>query len=149
MERLDETWRLIHLVAAAFWLGGLIFLAVVAVIAARTLDQPTFRRLMSRTGRAFLFGSVIAWALIAVSGAAMAWPRLGYSFSAIPRTDFGRLLETKTSLAVLVVALTGVHAMAGRRTDSRRAIAVSRVVSTLLFLVTLGIFWLAVRMTEG
>jgi putative copper export protein len=41
---LDETWRLIHLVAAAFWLGGLIFLAVVAVIAARTLDQPTFRR---------------------------------------------------------------------------------------------------------
>jgi len=149
VERLDETWRLIHLVAAAFWLGGLIFLAVVAVIAARTLDQPTFRRLMSRTGRAFLFGSVIAWALIAVSGAAMAWPRLGYSFSAIPRTDFGRLLETKTSLAVLVVALTGVHAMAGRRTDSRRSIAVSRVVSTLLFLVTLGIFWLAVRMTEG
>jgi putative copper export protein len=36
---LDETWRLIHLVAAAFWLGGMIFLAVVAVIAARTLDR--------------------------------------------------------------------------------------------------------------
>ncbi|HXN77149.1 MAG TPA: DUF4149 domain-containing protein [Candidatus Dormibacteraeota bacterium] len=149
MERLDETWRLIHLVAAAFWLGGMIFLAVVAVIAARTLDRPTFRRLMSRTGRAFLLGSVIAWALIAVSGAAMAWPRLGYSLSALPRTDFGRLLETKTSLAALVVALTAVHTMAGRRTDSRRAIAVSRVVSVLLFVVTLGIFWLAVRMTEG
>jgi putative copper export protein len=149
VERLDETWRVIHLVAAAFWLGGLIFLAMFAVIAARTLDQPTFRRLMSRTGRAFLFGSVIAWALIAVSGAAMAWPRLGYSLSAIPRTDFGRLLETKTSLAVLVVALTVVHSIAGRRTDSRPAIAVSRVVSPLLFLVTLGIFWLAVRMTEG
>jgi hypothetical protein len=68
---------------------------------------------------------------------------------AIPRTDFGRLLETKTSLAVLVVALTGVHSMVGSRTHSRRAIAVSRMVSTLLFLVTLGIFWLAVRMTEG
>ena len=146
---MDETWRLIHLVAAAFWLSGLIFLAMVAVIAARTLDQPSFRRLMSRTGRIFLVGSVLAWALIAVSGAAMAWPRLGYSLFAIPRTDFGRLLATKTSLAVLVVALTGVHSMAGRRTDSRRAIAVSRVVSTLLFLVTLGIFWLAVRMTEG
>jgi DUF1365 family protein len=47
------------------------------------------------------------------------------------------------------VALTAVHTMAGRRTDSRSAIAVSRVVSPLLFLVTLGIFWLAVRMTEG
>jgi putative copper export protein len=149
VERLDETWRLIHLVAAAFWLGGLIFLAVVAVIAARTLDRPTFRSLMSRTGRAFLLGSVIAWALIGVSGAAMAWPRLGYSLLALPRTDFGRLLETKTSLAVLVVALTAVHAMAGRRTDSRYAVAVSRVVSPLLFVVTLGIFWMAVRMTEG
>ena len=79
----------------------------------------------------------------------MAWPRLGYSLSALPRTDFGRLLETKTSLAVLVVALTAVHTLAGRRTDSRHAIAVSRVVSLLLFVVTLGIFWLAVRMTEG
>ena len=149
MERLDETWRLIHLVAAAFWLGGMTFLAVVAVIAARTLDQPTFRRLMSRTGRAFLLGSVLTWALIAVSGVAMAWPRVGYSLSALPRTDFGRLLETKTSLALLVVALTAVHTMAGRCTDSRRAIAVSRVISPLLFVVTLGIFWLAVRMTEG
>jgi putative copper export protein len=35
---LDETWRLIHLVAAAFWLGGMIVLAVVAVIAARSAD---------------------------------------------------------------------------------------------------------------
>lgn len=149
MERLDETWRLIHLVAAAFWLGGMISLAVIAVIARRTLDRPTFRRLMSQAGRAFLLGSVIAWALIAVSGAAMAWPRLGYSLSALPRTDFGRLLETKTSLALFAVVLTAVHTMTGRRTHSRRAIAVSRVVSLLLFVVTLGIFWLAVRMTEG
>ena len=40
---MDEAWRLIHLVAAAFWLGGMISLAIVAVIAARTLDRPTFR----------------------------------------------------------------------------------------------------------
>ena len=79
----------------------------------------------------------------------MAWPRLGYNLSALPLTDFGRLLETKTSLALLVVALTAVHTVAGRRMDSRRAIAVSRVVSVLLLVVTLGIFWLAVRMTEG
>lgn len=146
---MDETWRLIHLVAAAFWLGGMIFLAVIAVIATRTLDQSTFRRLMARAGRAFLFGSVVAWALIAISGAAMASPRLGYSLSALPRTDFGRLLETKTSLAAFAVALTVVHAIAGRRTDSRAAIVASRVVSPLLLVVTLGIFWLAVRMTEG
>jgi putative copper export protein len=146
---MDESWRLIHLVAAAFWLGGMMLLAVIAIIAARTLDKPTFGRFMARAGQAFAAGAVVAGVLIAVSGAAMAWPRLGYSLSALPRTDFGRLLETKTSLAVLVVALTTVHTLAGRRTDSRRAIAVSRVVSPLLFVVTLGIFWLAVRMTDG
>jgi putative copper export protein len=146
---MDESWRLIHLVAAAFWLGGMMLLAVIAIIAARTLDKPTFGRFMARVGQAFAAAAVVAGVMIAVSGTAMAWPRLGYSLSALPRTDFGRLLETKTSLAVLVVALTAVHTLAGRRTDSRRAIAVSRLVSPLLFVVTLGIFWLAVRMTDG
>lgn len=146
---MDETWRLIHLVAAAFWLGGMILLAVVAVIAARSLDRPTFRRLMSRTGRAFAVGSIVAWAMIAISGAAMAWPRLGYTLTNLASTSFGRLLEAKTGLAVLVVVLTGMHTLAGRRTDSKAAIVASRLISPLLFLVTLGIFWLAVRMTEG
>ena len=146
---MDETWRLIHLVAAAFWLGGMIFLAFVAVIAARTLDRTTFRRLMSRTGRAFAVGSVVAWVLIAVSGAAMAWPRLGYGLTELASTSFGHLLEAKTGLAALLVILTGVHTVTGRRTDSRVAIIASRVISLLLFLITLAIFWLAVRMTEG
>lgn len=146
---MDETWRLIHLVAAAYWLGGLLLLAVVAVIALRTLDQPTFRMFMSRAGQAFAISSIIAWLLIAVSGAAMAWPRLGYTLSALPRSTFGRLLEAKTSLALVAVILTGVHSVAGRRTGSRAAVVASRVISPLLFLTTLGIFWLAVRMTEG
>ena len=145
----DEAWRLIHLVAAAFWLGGMISLAIVAVIAARTLDRPTFRRFMARAGRSFAVASVIAWLLIAVSGAAMAWPRLGYSLAALPRTGFGRLLEAKTGLALAAVALTAAHTVAGRRTGSRAAIVASRAISPLLFLVTFGIFWFAVRMTEG
>ena len=146
---MDEAWRLIHLVAAAFWLGGLIFLAFVAVIAARTLDRPAFRRLMSRTGRAFAVGSVVAWTLIATSGAAMAWPRLGYSLNQLESTSFGHLLEEKTRLMVLLLILTGVHTVASRRTDSKAAIVASRILAPLLFVVTLGIFWFAVRMTEG
>ncbi len=146
---MDETWRLIHLVAAAFWLGGMIVLAVVAVIAARTLDKPTFGRFMARAGQAFAAGAAVAGVVIAVSGAAMAWPRLGYTLTNLPSTVFGRLLEAKTSLAVLAVTLAVVHALTGRRTDSRMAIVASRTTSLLLFLVTLAIFWLAVRMTEG
>ena len=146
---MDEYWRLIHLVAAAFWLGGMILLAVIAVVAARTLDRPTFGRFMVRAGQAFAAGAAIAGVVIAVSGAAMAWPRLGYTLSNLPSTAFGRLLEAKTSLAALAVALAAVHALTGRRTDSRMAIVASRAISVLLLLVTLAIFWLAVRMTEG
>lgn len=146
---MDEAWRLIHLVAAAFWLGGMIVLAFVAVIAARTLDRPTFRALMSRTGWAFAVASAVAWTLIAISGAAMAWPRLGFTLSGLASTSFGHLLEAKTGLAALLVVLTAVHTVMGRRTESRAAIIASRTISPLLFVVTLGIFWLAVRMTEG
>jgi hypothetical protein len=79
----------------------------------------------------------------------MAWPRLGYTLTNLPSTVFGRLMEAKTGLAVLAVTLAVVHALTGRRTDSRMAIVASRAISLLLFLVTLAIFWLAVRMTEG
>ena len=104
---------------------------------------------MARAGRSFAVASGIAWLLIAVSGAAMAWPRLDYSLAALPRTGFGRLLEAKTGLALAAVALTAAHTVAGRRTGSRAAIVASRAISPLLLLVTFGIFWFAVRMTEG
>lgn len=117
---MDEIWRLIHLVAAAFWLGSMILLAIITVVAAPNLDKPTFRRFMSRAGQAFAVGYIAAWLLIGVSGAAIAWPRLAYSFAALPRKDFGRLLETKTSLALVAVGLTAAHTIAGRRIGSRR-----------------------------
>ena len=123
-------------------------LAVVAIVSSRTLDRATFRRLMSVVGRAFAVGSAIAWLLIAVSGVAMAWPRLGYSLSGLS-TSFGHLLEAKTGLAAVAVVLTGVHTLAGRRPDSRGATTLSRAISPILFVLTVAIFWLAVRMTEG
>ena len=71
---MDEAWRLIHLVAAAFWLGGMISLAIIAVIAARTLERPTFRRFMARAGRSFAVASVIARATIAADLEAILGP---------------------------------------------------------------------------
>jgi len=69
--------------------------------------------------------------------------------STLTRTGFGQLLEVKTGLALTAVALTAAHTAVGRRTGSRAAILASRAISPLLLLVTLGIFWFAVRMAEG
>ena len=70
--------------------------------------------------------------MIAFSGAAMAWPRLGYTLTNLAASSFGRLLEAQTGLTVLVVVRSGMHRLAGRRTDSRAAIAASRLISPLL-----------------
>lgn len=143
---MDYVWRLIHLVAAAYWLGGLITLAVVAVVARRSVDDATFRPLMARVGRAFLLGSLIAGAAIAVSGVAMAATHL-HSLADVRSTEWGRTLETKTSLAILLVAVAGLHSFAGSR-PSRRWIVASRVLSPAMVVVTLVVFFLAIRLTE-
>jgi putative copper export protein len=145
----DEVLRLVHLVAAGVWLGGMTMLAVVAVVAARTLDREAFRLLMGRAGRAFAALSVVAWLALAVSGAAMAWPRLHHSLAELTSTAFGTTLALKTGLAVGVVLLTVAHSLAGRRPGSRASIVASRALSPLILLGTVAIFWLAVRLTEG
>ncbi len=121
-------------------------LAVIAVVARRALDDAAFRPLMARAGRAFLVGSLLAGAAIAVSGVAMAATHL-HGVTDLRSTTWGRTLELKTGLAFVLVVLAGVHSFAGSRA-SRGWIATSRALSPLILLVTLGVFYLAIRLTE-
>ena len=141
-----ELWRFLHLVAAAYWLGGLIVLAFVAVLAARSLERPAFRGLMSQVGRAYLGGSLVAWFLLAVTGVAMARERIP-TLAAAGSTPWGRALELKTGLAIAAVILTVVHSWAGSRA-SGRAILASRVLSPIILILTLAIFYLASRLAS-
>lgn len=143
---MEDVWRLIHLVAAAYWLGGLILLAVIAVVARRALDDAAFRPLMARAGRTFLVGSLIAGAAIALSGVAMAAGHL-HGLGDLRSTAWGRTLEVKTGLVVALVGLAGLHSFAGSR-GSRAWVVASRALSPVILLVTLGVFYLAVRLTE-
>jgi len=144
---MDEAWRLIHLVAAAYWLGGLIVLAMVAVVARRNLEPASFRKVMAGSGRAFLAGSVIAWLAIAVSGVALARSHL-HNLGELRTTSWGNTLEAKTGLAVVAVTLSAVHSVAGRH-RSTGWVKASRFLSPIILIVTVGIFYLAVRLTEG
>jgi copper transport protein len=140
-------WRWVHLIAAGFWLGGLIMLAIVSLSALRSVDRQTFRLLIRRIGRAFLLGSVIAWALLAVSGLAMADARLS-SIGALAATAYGRTLTAKSVLFVLAIVATVAHTVAGGR-SSAMAVRLSRVLSPVILVLTLAIFYLAVRLTIG
>jgi uncharacterized protein len=142
----DVALRFVHLVAAAYWLGGLIVLTIVAVAAARSLDRPAFRRLMSRVGRAYLVGSLGAWLLLAITGVAMASERVP-TIGALGSTPWGRTLALKSGFAVAAVILTLVHSWAGRRSSARPIVA-SRFLSPIILVFTLAIFYLASRLAD-
>lgn len=142
---MSDLWLLLHLVAAATWLGGLVLLALVAGVGLRRLERPVFRSLMASVGRAFGLLSLGVWLLLAISGFALARERVP-SLAELPHTAAGRLVETKVSLSVLVVAAAVAHTLTGSRTGSRAAIAVSRTLALLIFAGTLGLFYLGVRL---
>jgi putative copper export protein len=141
---MDGTWRFLHLVAAAYWLGGLIVLAIVALVARRTLAREDFGFLMRRSGRVFATGAIFAGLLLAASGVALARERV-VSVEALLTTPWGRTLALKTALAMLAVVLTLVHSWTGSR-KARRAVIASRALSPAILLLTLGIFYLASRL---
>lgn len=142
---MDTLWRVIHLAAAAYWLGGLLTLAIVAVSARRRLDSGAFATVMASAGRTFMWGALVAGLLLAVSGVAMASAHLG-SAAGLTSTSWGRTLLEKTGLVALVVALSAMHSVAGARAASGNWRIASRALSPAILVVTLAIFYMAARL---
>lgn len=104
----------LHVVAAAVWLGGFVFLAAVAVPVARDPDMASVRGpLIRRLGRRFRW---IGWAsllVMVVTGLVL----LGYHgvgpeellAGSFWGTRFGRTLAVKAGLVGAVLILTAVH----------------------------------------
>jgi putative copper export protein len=141
---MDSGWRFVHLVAAAYWLGGLIVLGIVAVVANRTLTAEGFGPFMRRAGWAFAAGAGLAGLILAASGVALARQRIT-SVEALATTAWGRTLTLKSVLAAVLVLMTVVHSWLGSRTQ-RPAVVGSRVLSATILVGTLGIFYLAGRL---
>lgn len=103
----------LHIVAATVWVGGLLFLALVAVPAARQLPPPERARVTALLGRRFL---PIAWgalAILVVTGVinlayrGATWEGLltGRLFGGA----YGRVLGVKLILVVLTLGLSALH----------------------------------------
>jgi uncharacterized membrane protein len=134
---MEELLDFIHLIGAAVWLGGLVTLAAVILVAYRTLERAAFRLLVRRAGWAFAFLSAGAWVLLAASGLALAF-----------RHGWPQLAVVKAALGGAVVLAAGAHVLTGRRRDSRAWTMVSRTLSLLIFAATLALFWLGVRLAS-
>jgi putative copper export protein len=120
-----EPVRFLHLLAMAFFLGGQLMLAAVVVPVLRGGDREPLRAAARRFGG----GSLIALAVLVVTGALMAgeYDRWGET-----------ALQVKLALVVAVVALIAAHA----RRPERHAL------EGLVFLASLAIAYLGVTLAH-
>jgi uncharacterized membrane protein len=112
----------LHLLAMAFFVGGQLMLAAIVVPVLRDVGD---RAPLRAAARRFGVGTLVAFAVLVVTGSAMASHLHRWSDST---------LQVKLGFVVLVVALTGAH--------MRRP--TWHVLDGLIFLVSLTIVWLGI-----
>ena len=119
--------RWLHLLAMAFFVGGQLFLAAVVVPSLRAEDdRPAIRRIARRFGG----GTLVAIAVLLVTGSAMASHYEVWS---------SRDLQVKLGLVALTAALVAWHT---RKPELH-------VLEGLIFLASLAIVWLGIAVAHG
>lgn len=117
---MDIAIRALHLVAAAVWAGGLVFLGIAAGVARATIPERERIEFFRRLGRRFLVVTLAAAAVLAATGVDMATDRVA-SWSALVDTESGRLILAKTILFMTAVLLALAHGLVlGPRTRRLR-----------------------------
>lgn len=158
---MDVAIRSIHLIAAAVWTGGLVFLGVAAGVARKTIPDAERIAFFRMLGRRFAILAAATAVLIAATGADMASDRLA-SWSALVDTGYGRILLAKIVLFALALVEAAVHSVVlGPRIGAlrqallawpgdaslerrlRRTAAVSGILSALMLAQTIAILVLA------
>ena len=100
--------RVVHVLAAAVWVGGTIFLVAVAVPYARSLGDERRTAVAAAIGRRF---RPVAWTAMAglVGSGLYLLQKLGYLGGDLTSTSGGRLMLVKLGLVALLIALSAVH----------------------------------------
>jgi putative copper export protein len=162
----DTAVRALHLIGAAVWVGGLVFLGAAVGVARRTLSDADRIRFFRALGRRFALVGGAALLLAIATGVDMASDR--DVWGDLTDTDYGTTLLAKLILVGLVIVLTIVHsaiqgpALSRLReqaiarpedqalaTEIRRRSALAGIVSMLNLLATLAILVLAARLVTG
>lgn len=97
----------LHLWAAAAWIGGLVLLARLLQSSSRK-HTPAWRKLEVDAVRRFSLLGIVAVATLVLSGAINAWI-IVRSFQVLLATAYGRLLLVKIAVVVVMVAFAAVN----------------------------------------
>lgn len=114
----------LHLLATAFWVGGLLaFIVALALLRAHPHTPQQVGRLVAH----FSNSARVAVAALVISGIYAAWLHVG-SWPALTETVYGQALILKTALFLPVLALAGVNLLlTHRRLQAGAAVWVGRL----------------------
>jgi putative copper export protein len=159
----DTVIRALHLIGAATWAGGLIFLAVAVSVVRRSVPAESRIELFRSLGRAFALVGGLALLLLIATGTDMASDH--HAWDHLTDTTYGKTLLAKLILVGAVIILTLVHSLvqgpalsrlrqralrepedARLKARIRRRAAAFGIVSLLILLTTLAILVLAARL---
>ena len=107
-----NTWYYIsvwlHIVAAAFWIGGMLFLPLILLPGIK--NNPERRNLLMSTGLKFRFYGYIVLAIMFVTGLFNIYLRgISFSLDFFIKTRYGQLVELKIILFVLMLMISLMH----------------------------------------
>jgi copper resistance protein D len=97
----------LHLLAAGAWLGGLLPLSLLLMLAIRQTD-PSLASTMQVATRRFSTLGLLSVATLLATGLVNTWMLAG-SLPALLEADYGRLLLLKIALFVAMVAIAGIN----------------------------------------
>ena len=100
---------LLHVLAAALWVGGTVALVFAAVPAIRVLDareRGPLLRTLGRRWRPIGYGSLIA---LGITGLVLADEHFAFDWDVLSGTTFGRVLVVKSVLVAALVAAAIAH----------------------------------------
>jgi putative copper export protein len=159
----DTVIRSLHLIGAATWAGGLIFLAVAVSVIRRSVPEETRINLLRALARAFAVVGGLALLVLIATGTDMTSDRGAWDH--LTDTTYGKTLLAKLILVGIVIGLTLLHsllqgpALARLRRLSlerphdemlqarlRRETALTGVVSGLILVATVAVLALAARL---
>jgi len=143
----------LHIIGAAFWIGGMLFLPFVLLPGIK--NNPDRKNLLMATGLKFRFYGYIVLAIMLITGLLNIYLRgIRFSLDFFIMTRYGQLVDLKIILFVLMITISLMHdLLVGRKVikqmENQKIKLIARWSGRLLLLIALVMAYIGVLISRG
>ena len=153
-----NTWYYIsvwlHIVGAAFWIGGMLFLPLVLLPGIKA--HPDRRNLLMATGLRLRFYGYIVLTIMLITGLLNIYFRgISFSWQFFTESRYGRLVSLKVLLFILMILVSLFHDLfvgrkaIGQMQDNKKIKRVASWTGRVLLLIALAMAYIGVLISRG